>query len=111
MRERLGRSVDDLGDRIPFGEGTRLLRTFAGLPGTMTHASVSDWAWPATFAELAAINHAEWYMNVHRDRKVEPNPIILPRPWSDRDTAESVSADERARLRTILVASSPFAHD
>lgn len=76
--------------------------------GTRTHASKNGWEFPATIADLIATRHAEWYMNVHRDRKIAPNPIVLPVPWSD---VEAVSPEEFARYEQELARRSAFAAD
>jgi hypothetical protein len=106
MRDRARLSVFDIEEqRIPFGEAIALVYGFRDEMGTRTHASVNDWAFPATIADLVTIEHAEWYMNAHRTEK--SGPIRLPRPWPAAAPAEAqVTDEERARLRAILAASS-----
>lgn len=76
--------------------------------GTHTHASVQGWEWPATMAEVVTIMHAQWFMNVHRDRSISPQPISLPVPWPDRD---AVSPEVHAEYEQQLIARSAFAPD
>jgi len=59
--------------------------------------------WAASYADIAGILHAEWYMNVHRDTKTAKEPIKLPRPWSAKDPNADVTAAERAELERKLL--------
>lgn len=95
FRERLHLSLDEVGQSITFGEAEAHIITLRNMPGTHTHASVSGWNWPASIADLVAIRHAEWYINVHR--KADVPPIELPRPWPSPDdvTPEELEALEQ----------------
>ena len=103
-------SIDALGRTVTWGEAIDLIEVLTATPGTHLHAALADWAWPATVAELAAIDHAEWYMNRHRDTKKHRELIELPRPWSGVKKVADVTDAERERLRAVLIASSPFGH-
>lgn len=74
--------------------------------GSHLFAEMRDYDWPASYADIAGILHAEWYMNVHRDTKASKEPIKLPRPWSDKDPNADVTAEERAELEQKLLARS-----
>lgn len=65
-----------------------------------------DYEWPASYVEIAQILHAEWYLNVHRDREASKEPIRLPRPWSTKDPNADVTAEQRAELEQTLLARS-----
>lgn len=95
-----------LGESLRWREAIDLVNELRDEFGTRTHASASGWAWPATIAELIATQHAEWFMNVHRDRKVAPMPIVLPKPWPD---VEAVSPEELAKYERLLAERSAFA--
>lgn len=96
--------------RISYGEAIDHVMTLMSLPGSHLHAELKRWRWPATDAELAAIRHAEWYMNVHRNRKIAPDPIELEFPWTGVKEIADVTPAEREELRAVLIASSPFQH-
>lgn len=106
FRARLHMPLSSLGWEIPFGEGIHLVMELRRDTGSHTYASEHGYQWVASFAEIAQMAHAEWYMNVHRDRKEAPDPIRLPRPWPDRDENADVTADERAELERDLLSRS-----
>jgi hypothetical protein len=61
----------------------------------------------ASLADLAAIRHAEWYMNVHK--KDSTPEIELPRPWVVPDPNADVTPERRAELKAQLQRRSAFA--
>ncbi|WP_404474847.1 hypothetical protein [Microbacterium aerolatum] len=65
-----------------------------------------DYDWPASYADIAQLLHAEWYMNVHRDRDSSKEPIRLPRPWSTKGPNADVTTEELAELTEQLLARS-----
>lgn len=69
-------------------------------PGTRTYSSEHRWAWSATLADLVALEHAEWFMNVNR--KDVDTPIRLPRPWDPPAVVETVTPAERLALQAQL---------
>lgn len=95
-----------LGRGVTYGEGIHLVQELRRDTGSHTYASVRGYQWVASFAEIAQIAHAEWYMNVHRDRKEQPEPIRLPRPWPDIDENADVTAEERQELERELLSRS-----
>lgn len=52
------------------------------------------------------ITLAEWYTNVHRDRKEAPKAFHFPRPWPADDAVPQVTDKERAALTESLLARS-----
>lgn len=50
--------------------------------------------------------HAEWFMNVHRDREQVPESIRLPRPWPDVESNADVTAERRSELEQELLSRS-----
>lgn len=62
----------------------------------------------ATQAEVAAILHAEWFMNVNRDREAAPDPITLPTPFPRPGDKEPVTKEELATADAYLAAHSAF---
>lgn len=62
--------------------------------------------WVATSADIALITLAEWYTNVHRDRKEAREPFRFPRPWPAADAAPKVTAEEFEALTEKLLARS-----
>ena len=89
-----------MGVSLAYGEAIDLVDELLTTPGTHAHASLQGWDWPATFADIAAIAHAEWYMNVHRDRDISPQAIRLARPWPDVD---AVTPEERSEYEQQLL--------
>lgn len=65
-----------------------------------------DYDWPASYVDISQMLHAEWYMNVHRDRDATKEPIKLPRPWSAKDPNADVTAEQRTALEQKLLARS-----
>lgn len=108
FRSRFQLSLLEVGESIRWGEAIALVDELRQEYGTRFHAAVNGWAFPATIADLIATRHAEWYMNVHRDRKVAPQPITLPTPWPDE---EVFSPEEIARYENLLAQRSAFPAD
>lgn len=71
--------------------------------GSHLFAELREYDWVASYADIASMLHAEWYMNVHRDTKASKDPIKLPRPWSAKDPNADVTAEERAVLERKLL--------
>ncbi|MFI8593727.1 hypothetical protein ACIGCK_04765 [Microbacterium sp. NPDC078428] len=63
----------------------------------------------ASQADVAAIIHAEAFMNVHRDPKKRRDPFTLPGPWSTKDPNADVTPERRAELEEQLGRRSAFA--
>lgn len=95
-----------LGEQITFGEGKHLIAELRRDTGSHTYASEQGYVWIASFAEIAQIAHAEWYMNAHRDRTEAPEPLCLPRPWPATDENADVTAERRAELEAELLSRS-----
>lgn len=106
FRTRIGVPLSEIGQSIPYGEAIHLIAGLRIDTGSHTFASVRGWEWVASYADLALIAHAEWYMNVHRDRKEAPDHIRLPRPWPDVDENADVTAERRAELERDLLSRS-----
>lgn len=74
--------------------------------GSHLFAALRGYDWPASYTAIAQMIHAEWYMNVHRDREASREPIRLPRPWPVKDPNADVTAEQRAELEQALLARS-----
>lgn len=106
FRTRIHMPLSALGWEIPFGEGIHLVMELRRDTGSHTYASERGYDWVASYADISQMILAEWYMNVHRDRKQSPDPIHLPRPWPDQAPNADVTAEERAELEQKLLARS-----
>ena len=60
----------------------------------------------SSIAEVAAIQHAEWFMNAHRAK--DTPWIDLQRPWAPVDPNADVTPERRAELEAELNARSAF---
>ena len=98
--------LSSIGEEITYGEAIHLVSGLMRETGSHLVMSLREWDWAASNADIAAITHAEWYMNVHRDTKASKEPIKLPRPWSEKDPNADVTAEERAELEQQLLARS-----
>lgn len=74
--------------------------------GSHTHMDRHSFTETSSLAEIAAIRHAEWYMNVHR--KANTPHIELPLPWAPPDPNADVTPERRAELEAALDAVSAF---
>jgi hypothetical protein len=79
------------------------VETLASTPGTHTHASEQEWEYPATWAEIATVWHAQRFLNLHRDK--DSAPLMLPYPWTD---ADAVTPEERQAAEEVLERRSAF---
>lgn len=77
--------------------------------GSHLFADLAGYDRAASQADIAAIIHAESYLNVHRDTKRSKKPIQLPRPWSPKDPNADVTPERRAELVQQLRKRSVFA--
>jgi hypothetical protein len=76
--------------------------------GSHLHADMSRMVFAGSQGERAAIQHAEWYMNVHRDVKKQRALIALAGPWGKKDPNADVTPERRAELRKQLERRSAF---
>lgn len=107
FRARLQLNLDDVDGRgIVYGHAIDYVNELLNEPGTHLHASMAGWEWPATWAEVMSIVHAEAFLNLYRDRQAYPDPLDPLRPWP---TVEVVSEEERAHYEQLLAARSAFA--
>lgn len=106
FRRYFGLSIDTVGDTVPFGEAWLLILELRKESGSHTHMFVHGLSETASLADIAAIVHAESYMNVHR-RQNTPQ-IELPHPWERPDPNADVTPERRAELAAQLEARSAF---
>ena len=99
-----GKSIDEIGKSIRYGEAIDLVEELQREVGSHLSADIAGWEIAATYGDLLALFRTEAYLSVHHDPKKPP--VEMLRPWSDGQA--DVSPEERARLKAILVASSPF---
>jgi hypothetical protein len=62
----------------------------------------------ASYGDVLALMATETALNVNRDTKAHPQPVVLPRPWPDRKHNTDVTEAERIALREELRRSSAF---
>lgn len=99
-------SLADVGHSIRFGEAVDLVDQLHLEMGSHLNASIGKWGWAATWGEMIAARHAEWYINAHRE---EGTPVVeLPMPWPKTPVEEDVTDEERETLRASLRARSAF---
>lgn len=91
-----------MGESYTFGEALRLLHGLRSDTGSHIYASERGWAYAASVTDIATLLHTEWYMNVHRDRKLSPELIKLPRPWPEQVPNADVTEERRAELMAQL---------
>ena len=77
--------------------------------GSHLHADLTGMQFAGSQAERAGIQHAEWYMNVHRDRKRSKKDIELAGPWGKPKPNADVTPERRAELQQQLERRSAFA--
>lgn len=109
FRRWFGLNLDDVGDTFTFGEAWDHVQTLRDTPGSWFHAALVNWAWPATWAEIATIAAATSTVNVNRDTKKQREPIEFSFPWTGvEDEAEQVTDEEREALKATLRQYSAF---
>lgn len=91
-------SIDRMGQDFTLGEARDLLIELMRESGSHLFADMAGYDLAASQSDLATILHAEWYMNVHRDRKKHKKDIQLPRPWSEKKPNAGVTPERRAEL-------------
>lgn len=106
FRDRLGLSLDDLGDTVRYGEAVALVLGLLETQGTRAHAAARDWAYPLTHDEHMLQLLVELYAAVHRDPKKAPAPQSLGWPWP---AVSDVTAEEREALTKQLIRRSALA--
>lgn len=108
LRRYLGLSIADLGDTVTWGEATLLITELGKETGSHLFAALAGYRVAASQAELAAVLHAEAFVNAHRDREKHPEPFRLPSPLVD--VAEDAPTDvELEQARELLEKYSMFA--
>lgn len=94
---------------MSYGEAWDHVQTLRDTPGSWFHASLSRWAWPATWMDLATLAASTSTVNVNRDTKKQPEPLEFEWPWTAaQDEAEQVTDEERAALKATLKQYSAF---
>ncbi|QJU52928.1 hypothetical protein SCB71_06295 [Herbiconiux sp. KACC 21604] len=78
--------------------------------GSHLHADLAKLRFAGSHADRAGIQLAEWYINVHLDRKRHKKDIELPGPWGKANPNADVTPERRAALRAELERRSAFAH-
>lgn len=99
--------LSEVGYSIPYGEAWLLLLELRRESGSHTHMLKHGFTETSSLAEFAAIQHAEWYMNVHREKNTPQ--IELPRVWEKPDPNADVTPERRAELEAQLTRRSAFA--
>jgi hypothetical protein len=106
FRRYFGMPVSAIGREITYGEAWLLVLELRRESGSHMHMVRYGLTETATLADLAAIRHAEWYMNVHKKDNVPE--IELPHPWEKPDPNADVTPEQRADLRAQLQRRSAF---
>ncbi|WP_431800318.1 hypothetical protein [Microbacterium kunmingense] len=106
FRRYFGMPLNAIGDTVAFGEAWLLLLELRKESGSHTHMLFHGLSQTASLADVAAIQHAEWYMNGHR--KQNTPPIELPKPWERPDPNADVTPEMRAELEAQLEKRSAF---
>ena len=101
--------LGEVGISVTYGEAGRLIRELGRETGSHLYADLVGMARAATHADIAAILHAEWYAEVHRDKKKQREPVVLPKPWDPPKPNADVTAERRAQLVEQLKRRSVFA--
>jgi hypothetical protein len=101
-----GLSIYDIGDTISYGEALRLVTELFEHDGSHVRSDVLGWTTNATFADVATIHHADWYMNIHRAKDTQF--IELPKPWPKKTEEADVTPERREELRSDLKKRSAF---
>jgi hypothetical protein len=107
FRRYFGLPLRAVGEAITYGEAWLLIMELRNESGSHTHMLRHGLSETASLADLAAIRHAEWYMNVHK--KDSAPTIELPHPWSVPDPNADVTPERRAELKAQLQRRSAFA--
>lgn len=107
FRRYFGVPLSEVGRSIPYGEAWLLIIELQRESGSHTHMLKHGFVESSSLADFAAITHAEWYMNVHRQPKT---PLIeLPRVWEKPNPNADVTPEQRAELEAQLARRSAFA--
>ena len=107
FRRYFGVPLSEVGRSIPYGEAWLLLFELRRESGSHTHMIKHGFTETASLAEFAAIMHAEWYMNVHKQKNTPQ--IELPRVWEKPNPNADVTPERRAELEAQLERRSAFA--
>lgn len=101
-------SVDEIGETVTFGEGLDLVVGLLKETGSHLVAELSGLNRPMSWADLAAIVHAEGFLNANRDAKKNPKPVTLFELWQKRDPHADVTPERRRELEEQLERRSAF---
>lgn len=100
-------SLDEVGRSLPYGEAIGLVAELRREFGSHLNADLNDWDFALPYGELAAVVHAEAFVNVNRAEGSKP--VAWPRPWHEGDGRPEVTDEELAALTAQLEARSAFA--
>jgi len=100
--------LSELGVGIPWGEAADLIAELMRETGSHLYADLAGLHLAASQADFAAILHAEWFMNMNRDKDELPEPIELPAPFTRRPEIAPVTPEEYDRAAEYLAAHSAF---
>lgn len=106
FRRYLHVPLSALGDSIPWGEAADLIHELLRETGSHLYADIAGLREAGSQADVATILHAEWFMNVNRDREQHADPIVLPAPFNRTEEAEDVTVEERDEATSYLAAHS-----
>lgn len=98
--------LSEVGESIPFGEAWLLILELRNESGSHTHMLRHGFVETGSLADFAAIHHAEWYMNGHREKNTPQ--IQLPRLWLPPDPNADVTPERRVELEAALESVSAF---
>lgn len=109
FRRYLNLSIDRIGRDFTYGEAVDLILELMRETGSHLYAESSGYdRYAMSVGDLAALVHAEAYLNVNRDREKRKQPFDLGRPWGPKDPNADLTPEERAALIDQLRARSVF---